>query len=150
MTVPCGLADSTIYRENTRRSARFYALRAARGTARSRHAPYISTRKRAFSTSWGRHICRPLQPSRYINLSGKPHGTHICVPYKPAGNLHFPQLYLTFRLFIGGLDPSLPFWWLPPISPAGWVTPPATEWERRTYGLVRRGGIYAARRLSKK
>ena len=27
-----------------------------------------------------------MQPSRQISLTGKPHGTHICVPYKPAGN----------------------------------------------------------------
>ena len=68
MTVPCSLADVTIYRENARRSARFYALRAASGTARSlrpqarfgaqpphsggswrgdRHAPYIIRRANA-------------------------------------------------------------------------------------------------------
>ena len=34
----------------------------------------------------GRHICRPLQPHRYCNITGKRHGTHLCVPYKPAGN----------------------------------------------------------------
>ena len=45
--------------EMARRSARFYALRAASGAARSRHAPYISTRKRAFSTNCGTHICVP-------------------------------------------------------------------------------------------
>ena len=48
MTPPCNPADSTMYREITRHSARFYALRAASGAARSRHAPYITTRKRAF------------------------------------------------------------------------------------------------------
>ena len=26
------------------------------------------------------------QPPGYYELSGKPHGTHICVPYKPAEN----------------------------------------------------------------
>ena len=58
-------------------------------------------------SSVGAVIDRPLQPSRKCNLTGKPHGTHLCVPYKPAGNGRFPQLYLTFRLFVGnGLDRS--------------------------------------------
>ena len=49
------------------------------------------------------------KPPGYCDIPGKPHGTHICVPYKPAGKLHFPQLLLAFRLFVGrGLDPSLP------------------------------------------
>ena len=48
------------------------------------------------------------QPSRQCNLTGKLHGTVKTVPYKPAGNLHFSQLLLIFRLFVGrGLDPSL-------------------------------------------
>ena len=68
MTVPCGLADSTMYRKIARHSARFNALRAASGTARSlrpqarfgaqpphsggswrgdRHAPYIIRRANA-------------------------------------------------------------------------------------------------------
>ena len=33
----------------------------------------------------------PAQPPRKINLPGKPHGTHICVPYKPAGNFLLSQ-----------------------------------------------------------
>ena len=27
----------------------------------------------------------PAQPPGYYDITGKPHGTHICVPYKPAG-----------------------------------------------------------------
>ena len=46
-----------------RRSARFYALRAASGAARSRHAPYISTRKRAFFDKLRDAYMRPLQPA---------------------------------------------------------------------------------------
>ena len=30
----------------------------------------------------------------YYDISEKPHGTHICVPYKPAGNRHFAYNYL--------------------------------------------------------
>ena len=70
--------ESTMYREMARHSARFYALRAASGAARSRHAPYISTRKRAFSTNCG---------------------THICVPYKPAGS----KCFTDYRLLSGNL-----------------------------------------------
>ena len=40
MTVPCNLADSTIWRENARHSARFYALRAAFGLCR-RHKLHL-------------------------------------------------------------------------------------------------------------
>ena len=50
MTVPCGLADSTIFRK----SAPFGAiLRAARSQRRGwvKPHPYITTRKRAFSTN---------------------------------------------------------------------------------------------------
>ena len=88
MTVPCSLADNTIYRENARHSARSYALRAASGAARSRHAPYITTRKRAFSTNWGTHSCVPC------GLPVIPHhrdgcgGRHICRPYKSTRNVH--------------------------------------------------------------
>ena len=39
------------YNVRTRHSARFNALRAASGAARSRHAPYITTRKRAFNSA---------------------------------------------------------------------------------------------------
>ena len=49
------------------------------------------------------------KPPGYCDIPGKPHGTVKTVPYKPAGKLHFPQLLLAFRLFVGrGPDPSLP------------------------------------------
>ena len=110
MTVPCGLADSTMYRKIARHSARFYALRAASGTARSlrpqarfgaqpphsggswrgdRHAPYISTRKRAFSTSW---VC-PLARTHFYSARqgrGKPR-PRFCGCNNITGK---PQLWL--------------------------------------------------------
>ena len=46
-------------------------------------------------------------------------------PLQPAGNLHFPQLSLASRLFVGrGLDPSLLFCGYRPFSRRGEVTPP--------------------------
>ena len=108
-------------------------------------------------------ICRPLRLPEYYDIPGKPHGTHICVPYKPAGNLHFSQLYLAFRLFVGrGLDPSLPFCGNCQFSRRGGVTPPygaidnrcavgaghappATVYYNEYNGLVCRHGYYAAR-----
>ena len=60
-------------------------------------------------TGWsvGAVIDRPPQPTRQCNRMGKRHGTLLCVPYKPAGNLHFPQFLLASRLFVGnGLDRS--------------------------------------------
>ena len=49
MTVPCSLADSTIYRENARHSARFYALRAASGADGSRPIPTLLPEKGLFN-----------------------------------------------------------------------------------------------------
>ena len=67
----------------------------------------------------------PVALFRQCDITGKPRGTHICVPYKPAGNLHFSQLYLTFRLFVGrGLDPSLLFCDCCKFPRRGGVTPP--------------------------
>ena len=48
MTVPCSLANSTIYREIARRSARFYALRAASGADGSRPIPTFLPKKGLF------------------------------------------------------------------------------------------------------
>ena len=31
-----------------------------------------------------------MQPHRQCNITGKRHGTHICVPYKPAGKFALP------------------------------------------------------------
>ena len=67
----------------------------------------------------------PAQPSGYYELPGKPHGTVKTVPYKPAVNLHFPQLLLTSRLFVGrGLDPSLLFCGYHQFPRRGGITPP--------------------------
>ena len=69
----------------------------------------------------------PAQPSGQCNPTGKPHGTVKTVPYKPAGNLHFPQLLLISRLFVGrGLDPSLLICGYRLFPRRGGVTPPYT------------------------
>ena len=67
----------------------------------------------------------PAQPPGYYELPGKPHGTVKTVPYKPAVNLHFPQLLLTSRLFVGrGRDPSLLFCGYHQFPRRGGITPP--------------------------
>ena len=121
MTVPCSLADSTMYREVARRTARFYALRAASGTARSlrpqarfgaqpphsggswrgdRHAPYITTRKRAFSASGGRHVCRPYGLPAKLSLRQN-RGRGLPLPCR-AMNFYCP---------VGRGDPTPPRDW---------------------------------------
>ena len=75
------------------------------------HAPPATLRLQQHNGySVGAAYMPPAQPPGYYDITGKRHGTVKTVPYKPAGNLHFPPLYLTSRLFVGrGLDPSLPF-----------------------------------------
>ena len=76
-------------------------------------------------SSVGTATMPPAQPPGYYDITGKPPGTVKTVPYKPAGNLHFPPLYLTSRLFVGrGLDPSLPFCVYYQSPRRGGVTPP--------------------------
>ena len=72
MTVPCSLTDSAIYREITRHSARFYALRAASGADGSRPIPTLLPEKGLFRDSFnGRHICRPYRAIPYYNNVGR-------------------------------------------------------------------------------
>ena len=110
----------------------------------------------------GIYAARCSRPG-YYDIPGKRYGTVKTVSYKPAGNLHFSQLYLTFRLFVGrGLDPSLLFCGYCKTPRRGGVTPPygaiqnrhpvgaghappATIYYNEYNGLACRGGIYAAR-----
>ena len=67
MTVPCSLANSTIYREIARRSARFYALRAASGADGSRPIPTFLPKKGLFLQTelpprGSRFCCRAASP----------------------------------------------------------------------------------------
>ena len=74
-----------------RRSARFYALRAASGADGSRPIPTLLPGKGLFSINCGTHICRPLQPHGYYDIPGKPHGTVKTVPYKPTKRLRLSR-----------------------------------------------------------
>ena len=79
----------------------------------------------------GAVIDRPLQPTGQSDITGKPHGTHICVPYKPAGSTEPSRNMATTKI----------------RHPVGvGHAPPATEYYNEYNGLVCRGGIYAARR----
>ena len=55
------------------------------------YAPPAIYRKPLFTGSFvGAAYMPPVQSPGYCDISGKLHGTHLCVPYKPAGKLHFP------------------------------------------------------------
>ena len=71
-----------------------------------------------------------MQPPGYYELSGKPHGTHICVPYKPAENTASSRNIAANK--------SLCSW--------GGVCPARGFTVMIIHGVVCRGGIYAARR----
>ena len=52
-----------------------------------------------YGYSVGAAYMPPVQPTRQINLTGKPHGTHICVPYKPAEGRNVPVQFVDSLLF---------------------------------------------------
>jgi len=73
-------------------------------------------------TDWfvGAAYMPPAQPPGYYDIKDKPHGTVKTVPYKPAGNLHFSQLYLAV---------------LRQLQYTGWFVAAAGH-----FPLIRRGG----------
>ena len=56
----------------------------------------------------GREAVRALQSAPEIDLTGKPHGTHICVPDKPAGNFLSSQNFAFTAKFPGGVGSPRP------------------------------------------
>ena len=76
-------------------------------------------------SSVGAAYMPPVATIRILRTIGKAARDAYMRPLQPAGNLHFPPLYLTSRLFVGrGLDPSLLFFGNRQISRRGGVTPP--------------------------
>ena len=91
----------------------------------------------------------PAQPSRQIDLPGKPHGTHICVPYKPAGNTKPSQDCAAAKINHPAGAERLPAK-SPLHTKTGRIAPNSALFSTKTGQLVHNRRVSAERRKSSK